>query len=67
MPRKTKSRSHNPETEREEFADGSAIVTYRNGTMVILESNLAKLTALSVREGQSVSYNEPAPKPKKTG
>jgi hypothetical protein len=48
---------------REDFADGSAIVTYRNGSVVILESKLAKLTAMSLREPGTVNYSEPAPGP----
>jgi hypothetical protein len=34
------------EASREDFADGSAIVTYEDGSQLILESNLAKSAEL---------------------
>ena len=39
--------------------DGSAVVTYADGSMLILESALAKPGVLC--EGKPVDYNEPAP------
>jgi hypothetical protein len=51
----------NPETTREEFPDGSALVTYQDGSVLILESKLAKGCAL--REGRRANYNDPAPSP----
>ena len=45
--------------KRENFPDGSAIVTYPNGGMLILESALAKPGVLC--EGRPVDYNDPAP------
>jgi hypothetical protein len=46
---------------REQFPDGSALVTYADGTMLIVESTLAKATPL--REGRPVNYHEPPPPP----
>jgi hypothetical protein len=42
---------------RQRFADGSAVVTYRDGSVLILESALAKTSGLS--EGSLVYSNEP--------
>ena len=50
------------EATREEFADGSAVVTYPGAAMLIVESNLSKATV--VREAHSVNYNDPAPGPR---
>jgi len=50
---------------REEFADGSAVITYANGTMLILESRLSK--ACVVQEGRAVNYNDPPPPPPAAG
>jgi hypothetical protein len=44
----------NARPRRVEFADGSAVVTYPDGSKVILESTLAKSTVLS--EGPSIRY-----------
>ena len=49
------------EVKREEFADGSALLTYSDGSQLILESNLAKQAV--AREGRAVNYNEPPPAP----
>jgi hypothetical protein len=54
-----------PEARREEFADGSALVTYRDDGMSILESALAK-TALFGEAGLG-NYNEPSLAPGGTG
>ncbi len=35
----------NAEASREQFADGSALVTYPDGSMLILESDLARVGA----------------------
>ncbi len=50
-----------PGVKREEFADGSALVTYKDGSQLILESNLAK--GVPLREGRAANYNEPPPPP----
>jgi hypothetical protein len=48
MPERTMSRyphdrsEGNAEASREQFADGSALVTYPNGSVLFLESNLAE-------------------------
>jgi len=44
---------------REEFADGSALVTYPVGSMLILESDLARGAVLE--ESRPVNCNEPPP------
>jgi hypothetical protein len=49
------------EVRREQFRDGSALVTYQDGSMLILESNLAKDAVL--REARPVNYNDPPPPP----
>ena len=49
------------EVRREQFPDGSALVTYQDGSMLILESNLAKDAVL--RETRPVNYNDPPPPP----
>lgn len=48
------------EATREDFADGSAVVTYPDGSMLIVETKLAKVSAL--REGRPVNYNDPPPR-----
>jgi len=53
------SSSTNPEGTREEFPDGSALVTYPDGSVLILESELAKVSGL--RDGSPVNYNDPPP------
>jgi hypothetical protein len=35
-----------PEANREDFPDGSAIITYEDGSQLILESNLAKSSSV---------------------
>jgi hypothetical protein len=35
-------RSHGREVRRERFSDGSEIVEFESGTMLVIESNLAK-------------------------
>ncbi len=47
--------------KREKFPDGSALVTYPDGSVLILESDLAKETAL--REARPANYNEKPPPP----
>ncbi len=49
------------EARREQFADGSALATYRDGSMLILESDLARESLL--RESRPVNYNDPPPPP----
>jgi hypothetical protein len=49
------------EVRREQFSDGSALVTYQDGSMLILESNLAKEGIAGER--RSVNYNDPPPPP----
>jgi hypothetical protein len=49
------------EVHREQFRDGSALVTYEDGSMLILESNLAKEAV--GREAGPVNYNDPPPLP----
>jgi hypothetical protein len=49
------------EARREEFADGSALVTYPDGSQLIIESSLAKQVVL--RENRQVNYSEPPPPP----
>lgn len=51
----------NAEASREQFTDGSALVTYRDGSVLILESNLARESVQ--RESSPVSYNKPPPPP----
>jgi len=48
------------EASREQFADGSALVTYPDGSMLILESELAREAVFM--EGCPVNYNEPPPR-----
>lgn len=47
------------ETIREQFADGSALVTCQDGSVLLLESNLAKVSEF--REIHAISYNDPPP------
>jgi hypothetical protein len=49
------------ELKREGFADGTALVTYADGSQLILESRLARHVAL--REARAVNYNDPPPAP----
>jgi len=49
------------EAGREEFPDGSALVTYSDGSALIVESTLARESVL--REGSPVNYNDPPPPP----
>ena len=42
---------------REQFSDGSALVTYPDGTQMILESDLAKAMD-GLQERQTVSYGK---------
>jgi hypothetical protein len=49
------------ETRREEFRDGSAVLTYPDGSVAIIESRLAKESVL--RDTRPVNYNAPAPPP----
>jgi len=54
-----KIQTHGREVQREDFADGSALVTFEDGSVLILESKLAKPSVL--REGRPVNYNDPPP------
>jgi len=54
-----KTKSKKPAVHREQFADGSALVTYPDGSVLILESDLAR--ELVFQESRPVNYNEPAP------
>ena len=49
------------EATREQFPDGSALITYPDGGMLILESDLAKESV--GRESSPVNYTDPAPPP----
>ena len=49
------------EAHREQFADGSTVVTYEDGSMLIVESKLAKHALLG--ETRSAGYNDPPPRP----
>ena len=55
------SRENKQELRREEFSDGSGIVTYADGSALIIETKLAKTSVL--REGRPVNYNDPPPAP----
>jgi hypothetical protein len=46
---------------REELPDGSALVTFPDGSMLIVESKLAKSMAL--RQSRPANYDEPPPPP----
>ncbi len=46
---------------REEFPDGSSSVTYEDGSMLIVETKLAKHALLGER--RSVNYSNPPPAP----
>jgi hypothetical protein len=46
---------------REQFADGSALITYPDGTVMILETALSKQAVLRAR--RAVNYNDPPPPP----
>jgi len=56
------------EIRREEFTDGSAIVTYADGSMLVLESNLARGPVLAEPHllSRRVNYNDPSPPPSPT-
>ena len=56
-PQRTSKTEARPRRQR--FADGSAVVTYRDGSVLILESALAKPTVL--RERGPVDYRKPPP------
>ena len=47
--------------QREEFPDGSALVTYPDGSQLILESSLARASVIG--EHRAVNYGDPAPPP----
>jgi hypothetical protein len=47
------------EASREQFTDGSALVTYQDGSVLLLESSLAKVSNL--QETRSITYNDPPP------
>jgi|WetSurMetagenome_2_1015567.scaffolds.fasta_scaffold1676906_1 hypothetical protein len=49
------------EARREGFQDGSVLVTYPDGSMLILESDLAKDAVLG--EPCPSNYNDPPPPP----
>jgi len=46
-----------PEGTREEFPDGSALIAYPDGRVLILETALSKQAVL--RESRPVNYNDP--------
>ena len=50
-----------PDAKREEFPDGSALVTYADGGMLIVETDLAREAVL--QDSRSVNYNDPPPPP----
>ena len=50
------------EAKREEFPDGSALVTYQDGSILLVESNLAKESVL--RDTRPVNYSDPPPPPR---
>ena len=54
-------RENRQELRREQFSDGSAIVTYADGSALIMESKLARTSVM--REGRPVNYNDPPPSP----
>jgi hypothetical protein len=47
------------EPNRKQFADGSALVTYPDGSVLIVESALAKVSEL--HESHAVNYSDPPP------
>ena len=53
------------DAKREDFPDGSALVTYADGGMLILESDLAREAVL--QESRSVNYSDPPPPPAGAG
>jgi hypothetical protein len=55
------NQTRSKEVSREQFADGSALVTYQDGSVLVLEGKLAKADGL--RETGSVNYNDPPPAP----
>jgi hypothetical protein len=57
--------SLNPEGTREDFPDGSALVTYPDGSVLVLENALAKVSVL--RAGRRVKYSDPPPERKVVG
>jgi len=46
--------------KRQEFPDGSAIVTYADGGILIVETELAREAVL--QDSRSVNYNDPPPR-----
>jgi hypothetical protein len=61
LPRRPNSRTRQPaKPHREEFLDGSAMLTYPDGSQVILESDLAK--SVVGKQGCKTSYNAPPPR-----
>jgi len=62
MSRRSKLQSEeDPKVTRDQFPDGSALITYPDGSMLILESNLAKESVW--HESKPVNYNDPPPPP----
>ena len=55
------SKQDNIGLTREEFPDGSALVTYQDGSQMIVETKLAKAQALG--DGRPLTYNDPPPPP----
>ena len=49
------------DAKREEFPDGSALVTYADGGMLIVETDLSREAVL--QDSRSVNYNDPPPPP----
>jgi len=58
-PQRTSKTEARPRRQR--FADGSALVTFPDGSMLILESKLSKSMAL--RQNFLANYDEPPPPP----
>jgi hypothetical protein len=54
-----KAKFKKPAVRREQFADGSELVTYPDGSMSILETELSRESVLL--EAGLVNYNEPPP------
>jgi len=59
-----KQKPQRKEIKREDFADGSSLVTYHDGSVLIVESKLARSAALG--ETHSAHYDEPPPPPPQT-
>jgi hypothetical protein len=56
-----KDRATTKVVKREDFRDGSAVLTYEDGSMLILESKLAK--TMVFQAGRRAHYDKPPPPP----